>query len=328
MVVVDGEGELHVAGISEADGWPAFVVGDELRLFPGRSDLPAYDLAITSGPDDMLHAAWTNGQTLYYGRVRPQLRRATAIVEVFQGQIRDPEIAVSSDGDVVIGGVAGNGRQSNSRVELFRGRAEQGFRGPERVLPTTPNREAFLINLGTINVEFGRVGVTYVVTDAEGTRAVFVRERRGWYAQTIISDVAQRDAASFVELGRYQQMLSVDSTGERLRLHALYGERYTTDELHRLDSITSAHLRRDDTGVLHVMVNGMDGGTGVVDYIQVGFRGPMPAERLVTGEGNQAVYLDFGAGAMALTESGPVAVVTQLHDRGNQVRLVRPASAE
>lgn len=330
VLAVDSEGQLHVAGVDPDTGWPAFAVDGARVAFPGGSDLPAVQLSMVAGPDGMLHAAWTTGRTLYYGRVRPELSRRTAVVEVYQGRNLRPRLAVSDRGAVFLATVTGNTREANMRVEAFRGTVEQGFSGPERVMPDccmTRSGEAQLLNLGTVRFDRGFVQLAYTLSDGGSARTVLVNEGRTWFVQARIPDVAQLDAGNLVLAESNEGLLTVDPTYTQLRYHGVFGSRTTRLDIHRLERVGGAHALRDRAGVVHVMVQGWDGEAQVVDYLRLE-NGQVTAERLVTGGPGESVGLPQGSGAFVLTDTGPIVPVTRRNGDLYVTELVGPPQGE
>ncbi|MEO1234539.1 MAG: hypothetical protein AAFZ18_37170 [Myxococcota bacterium] len=317
VVAVDSDGQLHVAGIDDATGWPAFWIDGELRAFPGGSDARAFELSMVGGPSGMLHAVWISGGILFYGRVAPELSRRTAVVEISRGGMYQSEVAVSDRGDVVIAGVSGNVREANMRVEMFRGNVESGFRGPEQVMPTCPRGcggVAEILHLSGVNYERGYLHVAMTLTDAQGPRTILMTEGRGWYVQAQIPAVALMDAAALTLSARNESLLTVDEDGRELRLHDIYGSRTTRRALHRLDRIERARAARDESGVLHVLVAGRTDEARVIDYLRVDVRG-VQTQRLATSTPERTLGLSPGTGALVVTDGAVVAPIVSLGRR-------------
>lgn len=314
VVAVDSQGQLHVAGIDDVTGWPAFWVDGEIRAFPGGTDDgPALELSMVGGPDGMLHAVWTNGERLFYGRVAAQPSRSSAVVEIFRGSVYWPELAVSGEGQVFVAAVAGNQRLGNMRVETFRGTVEDGFRGPERVMPSCLrgcSGEAQQLHLSSVNYARGYVHLAMTVTDVEGTRTVLMTERRGWYMQTEIAGVSQIDAAGLTLSGRNESLLTVDETRRELRLHEVAASRTTQTTLHRLEWIQSARAARDANGILHVLVEGTVDERRVVDYLRIDGEG-VELDRLATSTPELSLGLSTSTGALVVTSGGIVAALAR-----------------
>jgi hypothetical protein len=310
VVAIDTSGRRILAAIDTVARWPTFVESDGLEVpFPRLAGVEGEttDLAMVAGPNGLVHAVWTTGRALYYGRLHPDgAGRSEAVRRLQDERASAPTLAVSDWGDVFIVFVDGHiSREPNIFVSTYRGSVEQGFAGPMRVMPEccdTWTGDAWYASIGTVRYDGGLVRFGYSWGDQGGGWSSYVEQGRGFYEYGRVESAGYADHAGAIMPPGLPGLLTLNLEQDRLQLTS-FGRVPQPTTVLEAPGLGTTHVAQDEVGQKHVVVTEMSDERRDIHYLREYEAGRWSKHILVGAALDQTLELTPRAGGLVVTDT-------------------------
>lgn len=318
VVVVDGSGRAHRAAISEAEGWPVFVLPNREVRFPGAAPDPdeylSFEgLAMARGPAGALHATWSARGTLWYARIDPGTYEGE-VRTLVADEARRANIAVRDDGEVLIVYAAGwYSRSPEWLLGAVRGSLEAGFEQstltPEGCCEQSWGRGTWGLEVGDVRfLDDGSAHVVYGWRPG-GPIIDYISDRGGDWSlvHRIEAEVADMGAPGLLLESDGFSILHVAPPGGLLRRLEVLGEALRPAYVHSATMIRALLASTDPGGGRHLVLDAERDGQRSIEYFGLD-NGSQPLRLRAVGRSPQPLRLTPRAGGIAWAPDGRLLV--------------------